>query len=703
MNELPEFNGWQGVRALGAGRCGETYEIVRDDGFGTAEHGALKIVSIASSDDAQETAQLRQQLESMSRVLRASAALSENKNLLVWRDHAIRRYADGSGWEISLRTDLAVPLERYIRTHTYGESDVAKIGAGICNALALCRDRGIVHGDVKPQNIFVSGGNFEGSLDVRLGDFGMAALVPDAAGDFAAPEVLCGEEPSAENDLYSLGMVLYWMLNDRRVPFAPLPPEGVSGSDLAIARDMRLRGDPMPKPLHGSKALQAVVMKAIADQPADRYQSAEELRDALLAAVRRPGTAQTAPGTAAAAAAAPVAASAAAKAERKAEQAKAAKAAEKRRKSAPAEDDYDEDDDEPKGKGLRRAVWIVGAVALLALLALLGSVLFGGGGKKEEKKTYEITLSMDKAEIAPDEEINLIAEVKVEDESGTTRLLADPKIEWSSSRESVAEVSSKGVVKGLKEGDARITAKFVTDEEKKTDVEAHCDVTVTKDAIKITKIELGRDDAELKIGDKLTLDVKVEPKDADLKNISWTSDNSNVASVKDGVVTAHQAGKATITAASGDKSNKVEAKCVITVKPKAEIRTVNCPTGNVTLTNVGSAATVTFTVTGTELGSVANTAKVYATDTSVVQLGTLQRSAGANSDTYTVTITALKEGVSTIAFEISDPDGTAHSATCGVNITVPTPEPTPAPTPTPVPTPEPTAPPETDAPNEGGN
>ena len=46
MNEMPEFNGWQGIRALGAGRCGETYEIERDDGFGTAEHGALKIISI---------------------------------------------------------------------------------------------------------------------------------------------------------------------------------------------------------------------------------------------------------------------------------------------------------------------------------------------------------------------------------------------------------------------------------------------------------------------------------------------------------------------------------------------------------------------------------------------------------------------------------------------------------------------------------
>ena len=36
MNEFPEFNGWQGVRALGAVRCGETYEILRDDGFGVA-------------------------------------------------------------------------------------------------------------------------------------------------------------------------------------------------------------------------------------------------------------------------------------------------------------------------------------------------------------------------------------------------------------------------------------------------------------------------------------------------------------------------------------------------------------------------------------------------------------------------------------------------------------------------------------------
>ena len=694
MNELPEFNGWQAVRALGTGRCGETYEIVRDDGFGVAEHGALKMISIASSEDAEETARLRGQLEAMSRVLRASEALAENKNLLVWRDHAIRRYTDGSGWEISLRTDLAVPLERYIRSHTYGETDVAKIGAGICNALALCRDRGIVHGDVKPQNIFVSGGNFEGSLDVRLGDFGMAALVPDAAGDFAAPEVLCGETPSAEHDIYSLGMVLYWMLNDRRIPFAPLPPEGVSGTDLAIARDMRLRGDPMPKPLHGSKALQAVVMKAIADQPADRFATAEELRDALLAAVRRP-SAQTVEGTAAAAAAAPVAASAGAKAARTAEAAKAAKLKKPERKPV-VDDDLDEaDEDSDSGsKGLKRAIIAVGAIALIALLALIGSALFGGGDK-DVKDTYEISLSMDKAEIAPDEELTLIAEVKATDKDGHSRVLSDAEVEWSSSREQIASVNKKGEVKGLKEGDAKITAKYEEEE-------ATCEVTVTKDAIKVTKIELGRDEAELKVNDSLTLDLRLTPSEANPDNVNWTSSNSNVASVKDGVVKAHNVGEATITASS----DKVHASCVVKVKPAAEIRSVSCPTGNVALSSVGSAATVTFTVTGTELGSVAGSAKVYATDSTVIQLGTLQRSAGSSSDTYTVTITALKDGVSTIAFEITDPNGTAHSATCGVNVTAPTPEPTPTPTPTPsaqptpAPTAQPTEAPETSAPTD---
>lgn len=687
MNELPEFNGWQGVRALGAGRCGETFEIERNDGFGAAEHGALKIISIEATSDPEETAQLRSQLENMSRVLRASESMSDSKNVLPWRDHAIRRYADGSGWEISLRTDLAVPLERYIRSHTYGETDVARIGAGVCSALALCRDRGIVHGDVKPENIFVSGGNFEGSLDVRLGDFGMSALVQDAAGDFAAPEVLCGETPSAENDVYSVGMVLYWMLNDRRIPFVPLPPEGVSGSDLAIARDMRLRGDPMPKPLHGSAALQAVIMKAISDQPADRYPTAEALQDALLTAVHRPSAAANAAAGAAVVAGTATAAS------------KPAKAAKpeivKPVRPAKAAVEEDEDDGEASGsKGLKIAAWVIGAIAGIALIALLASVLFGGGSKKVED-TFTLTLSLDEAEIAPDDTVKLIAELRDQNDNKVT----NPDITWRSSNTRIAEVDEHGIVTGNEEGTAKITAEC----EGQT---AECKVTVTKDAIKITDIQLDAESAELKVGEELTLTAKLTPEDAKEDGVKWSSSFTRVATVKDGVVKAVGQGETTITA----RANGHSATCKITVRPTAEIRSVSCPTGSISLSNTGASATVTFTVTGSDLGTVANSAKVYPVDGSVVQVGALQRSAGTNADTYTVTLTGLTEGATTVAFEITDANGVAHSATCSVVVSVPatpTPEqPTPSAEPTMEPTEEPSTEPtedvtEPEAPDEG--
>ena len=129
---------------------------------------------------------------------------------------------------------------------------------------------------------------YDGKPVLRLGDFGCAPLASDAAGDFAAPEVLCGDAPTAEHDLYSLGMVLYWLLNDKRVPFAPPSPAPISAADLAIARDMRLRGDPMPVPAHGSSALQQVILTAIADRPEERFRTADEFRAALQSAVQTP-------------------------------------------------------------------------------------------------------------------------------------------------------------------------------------------------------------------------------------------------------------------------------------------------------------------------------------------------------------------------------------------------------------------------------
>ena len=192
-----------------------------------------------------------------------------------------------------MRPELLPSLPDYLRNHPHGEADIIRLGAGLCSALETCHRRGIVHGDIKPRNVFVGGGNFNEQVTYKLGDFGMAQFsAVDNTNDFMAPEVLCGAEVSPESDLYSVGMVLYWALNERRIPFVPLPPTAVEASDLAIAREQRLRGDPLPEPLHGSQARMNVVLRACADDPAQRYASVEEFRAALLAVARRAAAAQ---------------------------------------------------------------------------------------------------------------------------------------------------------------------------------------------------------------------------------------------------------------------------------------------------------------------------------------------------------------------------------------------------------------------------
>ena len=300
-----DYQNWKPVRTLGNDSYGTVYEIARDDGFGMVDHAALKVLSIPAAPEdfdalvaegrtpEEVTALFHRQVETIARQLMAVDAISDEPNLLRCEDHVIRAHADGRGWDIYVRTELLPSLPDYLRNHPHGEADIIRLGAGLCSALETCHRRGIVHGDIKPRNVFVGGGNFNEQVTYKLGDFGMAQFsAVDNTNDFMAPEVLCGAPVSPASDLYSVGMVLYWALNERRIPFVPLPPTAVEASDLAIAREQRLRGDPLPEPLHGSQALKNIVMRACADDPAQRYASVEEFRAALLAVARRAAAAQ---------------------------------------------------------------------------------------------------------------------------------------------------------------------------------------------------------------------------------------------------------------------------------------------------------------------------------------------------------------------------------------------------------------------------
>ena len=136
-------------------------------------------------------------------------------------------------------------------------------------------------------------------------------------------------------------------------------------------------------------------------------------------------------------------------------------------------------------------------------------------------------------------------------------------VEWESDDESVATVSSAGVVSGVATGTAKITAKSSDD----ASIKAECVVTVTA-PIAVTGVSLNKDAMDLYFGDTETLVANFAPANATNKTVTWESDDTSVATVSsDGLVTAVGEGTCTITVTTDDGG--FTATCDVTVSVRS--------------------------------------------------------------------------------------------------------------------------------------
>ena len=211
-------------------------------------------------------------------------AFKGQTNIVSCDDFEAKPHKDGIGWDVFIRMELLTPLTTLIKQYAgiIPEEMVIKVGKDICSALMLCDSKNIVHRDIKPENIMVS--EFG---DYKLGDFGIARTMDHTtqattvgSERYMAPEVIKREEYGKEVDIYSLGLVLYWMLNNRKRPFIDadhLPTH----DEIELAQARREKGDSLPRPKYGSRDLQNIVLKACAYAPKDRFSSAREMYQAL--------------------------------------------------------------------------------------------------------------------------------------------------------------------------------------------------------------------------------------------------------------------------------------------------------------------------------------------------------------------------------------------------------------------------------------
>ena len=169
------------------------------------------------------------------------------------------------------------------REHILSEKRAREIGAQVCEVLAYAHTQGIVHRDIKPQNILLT---VDGQ--VKVTDFGIARALASAAitetgtvlgsVQYLSPEQARGLGVGQSADLYSLGVVLFEAVAGR------LPFDGDSPITIALKHIH----EPPPTPGHDgvpvNRETERIILKALAKDPRDRYRSAEEMREDLIGA-----------------------------------------------------------------------------------------------------------------------------------------------------------------------------------------------------------------------------------------------------------------------------------------------------------------------------------------------------------------------------------------------------------------------------------
>jgi serine/threonine-protein kinase len=245
-------------------------------------HVAVKLLAEHLADDQQFVSRFRREALSAARLVHPNIVQVFDFGLdeATGRHYIVMEHVEGqSGAEI-LREQGMLPV-----------AEALGIVAQACRGLDYAHRNGVVHRDVKPGNLLRSTDGV-----VKLADFGIAKALSEESSitqvgsvlgtaAYLAPEQATGVEATARSDIYSLGVVSYQFLS------GGLPYDAATLTELALKQQRE--APPLLDHVNPevTPELAAAVDRALALEPADRYATAEELREALVAGARGVGTA----------------------------------------------------------------------------------------------------------------------------------------------------------------------------------------------------------------------------------------------------------------------------------------------------------------------------------------------------------------------------------------------------------------------------
>jgi eukaryotic-like serine/threonine-protein kinase len=235
---------------------------------------ALKILHSSYREDEEAVERFRREAQAVARLSHPNVVTVIDRGEEDGHQFIVFEYVDGATLKDHLAKRGPLPPE-----------EALAIAIEVGEALAYAHGHGIVHRDVKPQNVILNG-----SGSAKVTDFGIARSVDVekdltetgmviGTGDYIAPEQASGQPVDARSDQYSLGVVLYELLTGE----VPYP------GDNAMAVAMRHLRDPVPSVRARrpglSPRVDAIVARALAKKPRDRFPSVEAMAAALEAAL----------------------------------------------------------------------------------------------------------------------------------------------------------------------------------------------------------------------------------------------------------------------------------------------------------------------------------------------------------------------------------------------------------------------------------
>jgi len=277
-SRLPDVEGYEVLRRLDAGGQGSVFLAYQNN---TGRRVAIKLLRDIGGDQAMRRERLRREASFLSRL--------HHPNIVTIHDIG---ECDG---QLFLVTDFidGVPIDDFVNLQGASVREIVELIVKVCDAIAVAHTAGVIHRDLKPQNIVV-----DQNSQPYVVDFGLAQSVDDVLPriseadavvgtvEYLPPERIAGHHPDTRSDVYALGMVLYECIADR-LPFAgnnraamlhaivyddPLPLRKASAGDKL---------NPHTTPAHISKDLEAVVLTAMTRDLKSRYQSAADFAEDL--------------------------------------------------------------------------------------------------------------------------------------------------------------------------------------------------------------------------------------------------------------------------------------------------------------------------------------------------------------------------------------------------------------------------------------